>query len=272
MRRPMILATCLAGVLTLSSVAGVSAGQPNSQSNELSDWTGPQQPVGPGQEKMAQAKTETAATATAAINRAASGDALAAVTLAPEYLVGTWERQQTNYYYCGPTAIQVMADYVWQTGASTVKYTQKYISDHWTHTTTAGTGAAAELKGANGVLVGSRKSSFPYWSYQPTNGSDWSSKLTSDLVLDMPQLINLQPWWQTSSGTWYYLHSWAGHKSTGGHWITGNGMRGAWDGSSAPTIRYDDGSGGYGGSTGTYWDPQYDMWQLIRHHNNIVIW
>jgi len=37
-------------------------------------------------------------------------------------------------------------------------------------------------------------------------------------------------------------------------------------------VRFDDGSAGYGGSTGTYWDVQYDMWQLILHHYDIVIW
>jgi hypothetical protein len=270
MRRQMMLATCLASLFALGTVPWVSAGQPNSQSNELSDWTGPQHPVRPGQEQAAQEKTNLAASIAA---RTSTGSLAATTSSTTEYLVGTWERRQTTSYYCGPAAIQVMADYTWNTGASTVKYTQKYISDHWTHTGTAGTGAAAELNGANGVLVGSPRSSWPYWSDQPANGSEWASDFKTDFVLGMPQIINLQPWWYSSSkGVWYRLIDWAGHKSTGGHWIVGNGMRGDWDGTSGPTIRFDDGSGDYGGGTGTYWDVQYDMWQLIYHHNDIVIW
>lgn len=122
-------------------------------------------------------------------------------------------------------------------------------------------------------VVISPRSSWPYWSDQPASGSEWGSDFKTDFVLGMPQIMNLRPWWYSSSkGIWYRLVDWAGHKSTGGQWIVGNGMRGDWDGTSGPTIRFDDGSGDYGGGTGTYWDVQYDMWQLIYHHNDIVIW
>ncbi len=88
----------------------------------------------------------------------------------------------------------------------------------------------------------------------------------------MPQIINVKPAWQNSAGTWFHLSSWGSNHSTGGHWIVGNGWAGDWDGTSGPDVRYDDGSGDYGGGTGTYWDPQYTMWQLIVHHDDYVIW
>ena len=106
-----------------------------------------------------------------------------------------------------------------------------------------------------------------------TSGADWFNKLKTDLVLRMPQIVNLQPWWYSSSqGFWYYLVDWAGTRSTGGHWIVANGYSGVWDGTQGPDVRFDDGSAGYGGSTGTYWDNQYDMWQLILHNHGIVLW
>ena len=112
-----------------------------------------------------------------------------------------------------------------------------------------------------------------YWLGNPTSGSDWYDKLTTDLVLQMPQIVNLTPWWQAPSGTWYFLTDWKNHRSAGGHYIVANGTRGAWDGSRTPGVRFDDGAGKFvTGTTGTFWDVQYDMYQLIKHHHNIVIW
>jgi hypothetical protein len=273
MKHRFALAAALASLVALGSIGPVAAFEPNSQTNEMEDWTGPQQPVGPGQQAMAAKKLDLEAQLAKDAAARASGEVTVAAATTESYLVGTWERQQVNYYYCGPTAIQVEADYVWNMGPDMVKWKQSQISANWTHTTTAGTDAVAELRGANGVLVGSPRANWPYWSYQPTSGADWFNKMNTDLVLTMPQIVNLQPWWYSSSqGFWYYLADWASHQSTGGHWIVANGYNGAWDGTSGPTVRFDDGSAGYGGSTGTYWDVQYDMWQLILHHHDIVIW
>ena len=242
----------------------------------MSDYVGPLEPVLPGQEKMAALKAKLAggpaSLDAATLQSLGLVGAQAAATTYEEHLVATYERAQTTYYFCGPAAIQDMSDYSWNKGATGVKYSQQYISDKWTHTGIDGTGITAELTGANGVLVGSPKSGWPYYLRRPTDGADWSNKLWTDLVLAMPQIMNVSPWWKSSSGAWFHLASWANHQSTGGHWIVGNGSQGLWDGTSGPNVRYDDGSGNYNGSTGTFWDNQYTMWQLIYHRNNAVIW
>jgi hypothetical protein len=265
-----------AAVLAAASVvpAAFADGPMNSQSNEMSDYTGPIMTVLPGQEATHLRKLQQLADASAAqqaAQAAAESGAMTTAAVDPERLVPTYERQQANYY-CGPAAIQDMSDYVWGKGSTGVKYSQAYISNKWTNTTTAGTGITAETTGANGVLVGSPRAVWPYELTRPTDPQNWSNLLFVDTDDGMPQIMNVTPWWQSASGTWYHLASWAAHKSTGGHWIVGNGWQGYWDGTSGPNVRYDDGSGGYGGSTGTYWENQYTMWLLIYHHNNAVIW
>ena len=64
----------------------------------------------------------------------------------------------------------------------------------------------------------------------------------------------------------------AAPQSTGGHWIVGRGWQNVWSTADTTTVQFNDGSKGYGGGTSTYWDKAYDVWLLIYHHYNAVIW
>ena len=171
MVRRVMFAVSIASLMALGSIVPVLADGPTTQSNEMDNWKGPQEPVGPGQKAIAETKRALAAGMAVttrdgqAVQTAGAGDlTVAALT---ERLVGTWEREQQLSYTCGPTAVQVVADWVWNMGPNAVKYTQATISTRWTHTTTAGTDATHELAGANGVLVGSPRASFPLLAGQP---------------------------------------------------------------------------------------------------------
>jgi hypothetical protein len=193
---------------------------------------------------------------------------------AAAHTLPTYERQQYYSYVCGPAAVQDVADYAWNKGETGHKYTQRQISDNWTHTTTAGTTIVNETAGANGAINGSPHDNgvYNYAAYEPTSGSDWWWHLQFDIdAWEMPQIVNLQPWWDAGD-YWVWLHDWADHQSTTGHYIVGNGYRNGWDTSADDDFRYDDGAEGFGGGTGTWWDSPYDVWRLIHHHNNIVIW
>jgi hypothetical protein len=54
-------------------------------------------------------------------------------TACPPYrgYLSTTPRQQQKSYYCGPTAVQVVSNYVW---GVVDRYTQQYISTTWTNT------------------------------------------------------------------------------------------------------------------------------------------
>lgn len=264
----------LIAVAVFANPGRSAAIEPNSQSNEMAGYTSALPPMTAAQRVTYEQKMAMLARLEQDAQAPTNGQAGHAVDAAlASRFVNTWERQQTTNYNCGPTAVQVVADYSWNMGPDRVKFTQSAISQNWTHTDTSGTTTSNELAGANGVLSGSPRSSFVYAIANPSSGANWMSLLQVDVNFTMPQILNLSPWWWSSSqGIWYYLVDWAGNQSTGGHYVVANGYTGNWDGTSGPTVRFDDGAAGYGGGTGTYTDVQSDVYQLISHHHNVVIW
>lgn len=268
----LILCAAVAAATALASGAPALAYEPANQTNEMEGYSS--HPTLTAEEAAAQAKKLAAFDEFVASRGDSGRDGAAPAAVA--HTLPTYERQQFYSYFCGPAAIQDVADYAWNKGEDGRKFTQREISDNWTHTTTSGTTVAPEVIGANGAIDGSPHDNgvYNYAAYEPTSGSDWWWHLQFDIDdWEMPQIVNLTPWWWNGSGGyWVWLHDWSGHQSTTGHYIVGNGYRGGWDTSADDDFRFDDGAEGFGGGTGTWWDSPYDVWRLIHNHNNIVIW
>jgi hypothetical protein len=189
--------------------------------------------------------------------------------------LATHYRHQANYYFCGPAAVQVVSNYSWGTG-TTNKYSQSHISTTWTHTTSSsGTTVSRERIGLNGASV--LPSNFLYEEYQLSGtqvnaGVEWNDKLRNDVdAWEMPQVENVAP---HNPGWTYFLSSWP-NAVTAGHYIVADGWDTIWDGhysSSGPSASYDDGSAGYSGDDGHFWDPARTVFYTIWNHNKYIIW
>ena len=116
-------------------------------------------------------------------------------------------------------------------------------------------------------------SGFTYAYVQPSSGSAWHSLLRTDIAgFYMPQVAAVSP---KAKNKPYWLTSWANTSTAPGnygHYIVLNGYSGVWDGTAGPTIYYDDGSKGYGGSTGSFNDTAIRVWAVITYGNGYVIW
>jgi hypothetical protein len=188
-------------------------------------------------------------------------------------ILGSWTRQQTKAAYCGPTAVQVVADFSWNTGPNAVKYTQKQISDNWTKTDQLGqTPLANEVTGLRGAVH--LPSGFTYSSARQTNdaagGASWHAKLREDIGgYWMPQVASVSP---KQVGATYQLPSWQGSGTAPagnyGHYIVYYGYITKWDGSSSsPYLYYHDGSAGYGGGTGTWQASDLSIYYMMWLYN-----
>jgi hypothetical protein len=176
--------------------------------------------------------------------------------------LSTTPRQQQKSYYCGPTAVQVVSNYVW---GVVDKYTQQYISTTWTNTDNDGQTYVWRVRyGLNAASAGHLPANFVYAEYQPPSPSDWHNKLRTDVgTYAMPQVVGVAP---HDVGATRWLYSWPTPHTTG-HYIVLTGWNGVWDGTESPTVNYDDGSGGYGGSTGAFSDPATTIWYTITKSN-----
>jgi hypothetical protein len=271
MRKPVFIFG-IAAIMCLSAANSAMADTPTSQSNEMDGYSAALPSMTTAQRATYDKKLSQLAELQRTSRMQSASSMLAATATSSGYLA-TWARPQINSYYCGPTAVQVVADFAWGMSQGHSRFTQNQISSNWTHTDATGTSATNEAVGANGVLVGSPKSTFLYVIHKPADGYDWSYTIAVDVAYwQMPQILNLVPWWQASGTNWYFLTDWADHRSTGGHYIVADGFYATWDGTRGPTVRFDDGAGAYGGGTGKFTDPQFDVYQLISHHYNITIW
>lgn len=207
-----------------------------------------------------------------------------ATTTCPYGYLGTYTRQQSKSYYCGPAAVQVVANYAWgifnsSTGGTTTannKYTQQYISTTWTNTDNDLQTYVWRVRyGLNGAAAGHMPPNFVYKEEQPTGGADWHAKLRTDVTTyAMPMVAGVAP---HDPDALYYLTSWAQTKVYTGHYIVLNGWYAYWDGTRNPTVNYNDGSAGYGGGTGAYSDRAFDVYYTITKSNplhapNWVVW
>jgi hypothetical protein len=119
--------------------------------------------------------------------------------IAPMSIPGSVElivyaRQQRYDYYCGPTAIQVMSNWVWSAGYNgSNHFTQDDIAAQ-AGTTTSGTVIGGERTAANWSLQGSPEANFPYLIAQPADGHLFWGYLASDVGgANLPVIANLAP-------------------------------------------------------------------------------
>ncbi|HEX5823291.1 MAG TPA: hypothetical protein VFY18_02425 [Candidatus Limnocylindrales bacterium] len=191
----------------------------------------------------------------------------------------TYYRHQTKNYFCGPASVQVVANYAWKMASGSNKYTQQYISDHWTATDANGqTDISHEKVGLNSATDGHRPSNFIYSYYllsgtQVAAGRDWHNKLRTDVgSYQMPQVENVAP---HDAGATYHLVSWPSVHDGAGHYVVADGWDTVWDGTyanSQPTTTYDDGSAGYGGGDGHYTDPARTVFYTVWTHHKYILW
>lgn len=184
--------------------------------------------------------------------------------------VAIYPRQQIKSYFCGPATVQQVINYtrgIFSWDQATNWFRQQQISDWWTKTDLyGGTSPYMERVGMN---AGSKlPAGFTYYEYRVTSGADWHGKIITDVTgWNMPLTAAVAPHDVNFN---YWLTSWEGNRPVNtGHWIVMRGYYGRWDGTRGPLVYYTDSSGGYGGSTGRYFDPSYDVYQTLIKTNSV---
>ncbi len=184
--------------------------------------------------------------------------------------VAIYPRQQIKGIYCGPATVQQVINYtrgIFSWDQNWNWFTQKQISDWWLKAdANGGTSPYAERVGMN---AGSRlPSGFIYAERQVTSGADWHGKIITDVSgWDMPLTAAVAP---HDIGFGYFLTSWENHPAVNtGHWIVMRGYYAKWDGTRVPLAYYTDSSGGYGGETGRFVDPSYDIYRTLIKTNGV---
>lgn len=106
-----------------------AAASPNIQTNEMDGFTTNLPPMTAAQRAVYDQKVAAAAQAERQYRDRATARARGvAVAASSGAYVNTWRRRQTNGYYCGPTAVQVVSDWAWNMGPNSVKYTSSTTS------------------------------------------------------------------------------------------------------------------------------------------------
>ena len=188
-------------------------------------------------------------------------------------ILPTWYRHQAKSYYCGPAAVQVISNHAWSMPSGGNKYTQQYISDHWTHTDADGQTYVWRVRyGLNGSTAG--KYPWPFAEEYVSNPAVWHDHVVVDATdFGMPSVAGVAP---HDPNFGYYLTSWP-TAITAGHYIVTRGWLYLWDDTRTPIVYYNDGSAGYGGSDGQFSDPAYDIWKTIKksnpnHSEGWIVW
>jgi hypothetical protein len=200
--------------------------------------------------------------------------------------LATYARHQHRWFYCGPATVQVVANEAWgyyytsTNGQATAsnKYTQTYISSHWTNTdATLQTYLSDLIAGMNGATATKRPANFVYMQDHDPSWDEFHNEAITDVWLySMALAASVNP---KKAGSAYYLDSWRSVPGGDyGHYIPLRGYVG-FDQSTA-LIRYDDSSGGTDdvtgeiilGSTGAFDDLSYWVYKTIMNHNGNLIW
>jgi hypothetical protein len=191
----------------------------------------------------------------------------------------TKARHQNNNYFCGPAAGQVVIN--WTRGVidgnndgenvATNWRKQSKVAE-WMRTTTAGTGGANLAAGLNHPSAVLKP--VPEWVYSYASlGSpeEFHNKVVTDIAgWEMPLILATAP--HLSGAGQYYLQSWPNVAPGAHHWIVIRGYAGLW-GSPAPSIRYQDSAGRYGGGTGAYEDLSAVVWQVSKwNQGGHIVW
>jgi hypothetical protein len=187
-------------------------------------------------------------------------------------ILGTFYRHQDKNIYCGPAAVQVISNHAWGITSGN-KYSQQTISNTWTHTDADGQTYVWRVRyGLNGATSG--RYPWPYAEEYVSSGSVWHNYVVVDATdWGMPSAALVAP---HDPGFDYYLTSWP-TAVYAGHYIVTRGWLYLWDGTRTPTVYYNDGSAGYGGSNGQFSDPAYDIYKTIKkshpnHSEGWIIW
>lgn len=188
--------------------------------------------------------------------------------------LATYARQQANSYFCGPASGQVIVNNSWGyfysstsgTTTSTNKFTQATLASRMS-TTTNGTSGANYASGLNGSAK--LPSGFAYYFTATGTASQLHDKVITDIWgYKMGLALGVKP---HDPGATYWLTSWPS-AVTAWHWINLRGYRGFFDGTRSATLYYNDSSGGYGGSTGSYSDPTIDIHYVNARNSGNVVW
>jgi hypothetical protein len=194
--------------------------------------------------------------------------------------LGTKARQQNNYYYCGPASGQVVIN--WSRGITsgttngedpTTNWRRQSKIAEWMGTTKSGTGGAnlaAGLNNPNAVLKPTSD-----WVYvYAENGTvrDLYGKIITDVAtFGMPLVLATAP--HISGAGVYYLESWPTVYAEAHHWIVLRGYDGIWGNGTPIIIKYQDSSGGFGGTTGSFDDSLSVIWQVSAwNQGGHVVW
>jgi len=192
--------------------------------------------------------------------------------------LGTKARQQNNYYYCGPATGQVVIN--WTRGITsgnndgediTTNWRRQSKIAQWMSTTTAGTGGANLATGLNNPN-GTLKPTADWLYVYADNGT--SKELLGKIVTDidrysMPLVLATAP---HLKGATYFLSSWPNVAPGAHHWIVVRGYDMSVN-ANDPTIRYQDSSAGYGGSTGPFSDPLSVIYAVSKaNQGGHVVW
>jgi hypothetical protein len=194
--------------------------------------------------------------------------------------LATKARQQNNYYFCGPASGQVVIN--WTRGftsgsfngedATTNWRRQSKIAD-WMSTTTAGTGGANLANGLNNPGAVLKPTADWIYSYADigTMQQLYGKIVTDVATYGMPLVLATAP--HVSGAGQNFLESWAGYVGPAHHWIVVRGYVGAWGDPTPILIQYQDSSGSYGGSTGSFDDRLSVVWQVSKwNQGGHVVW
>jgi hypothetical protein len=193
--------------------------------------------------------------------------------------LATRPRQQINYYFCGPASGQVVIN--WTRGYTSTSTNGEDLSTNWRRqskiaewmkTTTAGTGGAnlaVGLNNSNGVVKPT-----PDWLYvYADNGtkSAFYDKVITDIDgFGMPLVLATAPHLMNAGSN--YLESWPKVVDGAHHWIVLRGYDGL-PGSASQIVKYQDSSGGFGGSTGSFDDSLSVVYNVSKaNQGGHVVW
>ena len=194
--------------------------------------------------------------------------------------LATRARQQINYYFCGPASGQVVIN--WSRGIingnndgedSTTNWRRQSKIAEWMGTTTAGTGGASVANGLNNPNAVVKPAADWIYAYEDIGTTqDLYNKIVTDVAsFGMPLILATAP--HLSGAGVNFLESWPKVTAGAHHWIVLRGYDGAWGNPSTISIKYQDSSAGYGGSTGAFDDPLSVIWQVSKwNQGGHVVW
>lgn len=180
----------------------------------------------------------------------------------------SYPRQQIKSYYCGPATVQIASSQSWGLTGGAYKYTQREISDNWTHTDANGqTFLSDAIDGMNGA---SRlPANFVYLQLHNPSYDEWHAAIIMDVVqYEMSLAAGVIPW---KTGAAYHLLSW-NIQSNGGHYIELHGYSGR-IGDANRYVDYSDPAGTYADSIAANWHQlSYPVYQTMMYNNGNLVY